>query len=612
MSRLNLKTPSRTQVTVDQLRQTAEQRLALNPPGSCPVDIVRNVLTLAHAQTCGKCPPCRIGLGQLANLLDKVLDGDATIETLDLIRNTAQAIAITAECAIGVEAAKVVLTGLDGFQDDFLEHINNHHCLDGAQSPVPCVQLCPAHVDIPGYIALVREERFEDAVRILRKDNPLPLVCAYVCEHPCEHTCRRGWVDSTINIRGLKKFAVDHSARVPQPKCAPSTGKKVGVVGGGPGGLTVAYYLALMGHDVTIYEKRKRLGGMLRYGIPNFRLPHKLLDEEIESILSLGIKVNLNVNIGFDVLYQELRQEYDAVYISLGAHTDKKLKIEGEEAQGVTSAVKFLRAIGDGERHDLRGKNVVVVGGGNVAMDATRSSIRFGAKKVTCVYRRRQEDMTALESEVEGAIAEGAEILTLHAPVRIEVGENGVVSALWVQPQKIDAYDSAGRPRPVTANAPEKRIPADVIVVAIGQNIETEGLQKAGIQLERWGTIIADDSTHVANAEGVFSGGDCVTGPATVTKAIAAGKVAAANIDEYLGFHHEISSDVQLPAPHLYDIKQLGRVNTVNREACQRKQDDECIEIGMSPEEAHYEASRCLRCDQFGFGAFRGGRREKW
>lgn len=612
LSRLNLKTPSRTQVTVDQLRQTAEQRLALNPPGTCPVDIVRNVLTLSHAQTCGKCPTCRIGLGQIAVLLDRILDGNAEMDVLELIENTAKTIVLTAECAIGVEAAKVALTGLEAFHDDFVEHIQNHTCLDGAQSPVPCVQLCPAHVDIPGYISLVREGRFSDAVRLMRKDNPLPLVCAYVCEHPCEHTCRRGWVDSPINIRGLKKFAVDHSGVVPQPSCASSTGKKIGVVGGGPGGLTVAYYLALMGHDVTIFEKRDKLGGMLRYGIPNFRLPHELLDKEIDSILSLGIQVVNNIDVSFDVLYDKLRQNYDAVYISMGAHTDKKLGIEGEEATGVMSAVQFLRRVGDGATPNFKGKNIVIVGGGNVAMDATRSSIRFGATKVTCIYRRRQEDMTALPLEVEGAIAEGAEVLSLHAPIRVEVDDSNNVVALWVQPQIIGPYDSAGRPRPLKANAPERRIPADVVIVAIGQNIETEGLQKAGIQLERWGTIIADAGTHVVNAEGVFSGGDCVTGPSTVIKAIAAGKVAAANIDEYLGFHHEISADIKLPAPHLYDISQCGRVNTISREASERKEDNECVEIGMTEQEAHYEASRCLRCDQFGFGIFRGGRQEKW
>lgn len=612
MSRLNLKTPSRTQVTVDQLRQTAERRLALNLPGSCPVDIVLNVLTLCHVQTCGKCPPCRIGLAQIAKLLTKVLDGEADISTLDLIKDTAKVIVETAECAIGVETARDVLKGLSDCEQDFIEHVTKHHCLDGAQSPVPCVQLCPAHVDIPGYIALVRAGRYEDAVRLMRKDNPLPLVCAYVCEHPCEHTCRRGWVDAPINIRGLKRFAVDHATYVPQPPVAPPTGKKVGVVGAGPGGLTVAYYLALMGHDVTIYEKREQLGGMLRYGIPNFRLPHDLLDREIQAILELGIHVKNNMDVGFDVLYQELRKYYDAVYISLGAHTDKKLGIEGEDAKGVTSAVKFLRAIGDGQKFDFSGKNVVVVGGGNVAMDATRSAIRFGASKVTCVYRRRQKDMTALVTEIEGAIAEGAEILSLHAPVRVEVGEDNKAVALWVQPQMISAYDSAGRPRPVKANAPSKRLAADLVIVAIGQNIETEGLQKAGIHLERWGTIVADTGTRVADADGVFSGGDCVTGPATVIRAIAAGKVAAANIDEYLGFHHEISVDVKLPAPHLYDINALGRVNIVSREACERKNDNECVEIGMSAEEAFYESSRCLRCDQFGFGAFRGGREEKW
>lgn len=575
--------------------------------------MARNFLELCHTQSCGKCAPCRIGLKQLTLLLDRVLDGDANMNVLDTIKNAAETIAATADCAIGIEAARMVVAGLKGFEEDYVAHIKSGRCSNGRQIAVPCVQHCPAHVDVPGYIALVREGRVDDAVRLIRKDNPFPFVCGYVCEHPCEVVCRRGLVDSPINIRGIKKYAVDNSHEVPQPPCASSTGKKVCVVGAGPSGLTASYYLALMGHEVTVYEKREQLGGMLRYGIPDYRLPRKRLDAEIRSILQLGIKVKLNANVGVNITYKQLREEYDAVYVSLGSHADKKLGIEGENSNGVMSAVEILRAAGDGVKPDFTGKKVVVVGGGNVAMDATRSSIRFGAEKVTCVYRRRREDMTAMIEEIEGAISEGAEILSLHTPTRIESNASGAVVAVWVQPQIVGKSGKDGRPRPSNAKLPAKSLAADVVIVAIGQELESPALKNAGFKLdERWNSLLANKQTKIEEMDGVFAGGDCVTGPSTVVNAIAAGKVAAANIDEYLGYRHEISANVEAPAPKLYDIVKCGRVNMVDREADQRKNDFECVEIGMSAEEVRYESSRCLRCDHFGYGAFRGGRIEKW
>ena len=612
MSRLDIKTPSQAQAVVDQLYRNVEHRIASSPPGLCPIDMALNFLELCHAQTCGKCVPCRIGLGQLAQMLREVLDGQPDIRILHRIENTAQTIVDTADCAIGINAAQLVLMGLQGFRDDYEEHILRHRCLGSLKNPVPCVALCPAGVDIPGYIALVHAGRYADAVRLIRKDNPFPVACAYICEHPCEARCRRRMVDDAVNIRALKRYAVDQAGDVPQPPCAPATGKKVAVIGGGPGGLSAAYYLALMGHSVTVYEKRKALGGMLRYGIPDYRFPRTLLDAEIASILSLGIEVHTDVNVGADVTLDQLKKEYDCLYLAIGAHTDKKTGIEGENSRGVISAVELLRGIGDGEKPDFTGKRVVVIGGGNVAMDVTRSAIRLGADRVTCVYRRRKEDMTALPEEVEGAEAEGAELLTLHAPVRIESDADGNAVALWTQPQIIGEMDRQGRPKPGTARAAERRVEADVIIVAIGQGVESLGFEQSGVVIQRGGTLLAGSDTKLPDLEGVFAGGDCVTGPATVIRAIAAGKAAAANIDEYLGFHHEITSPVQVPAPRFSDLKPRGRVNTTEREACERKHDFTCIECGLTAEEAEQESSRCLRCDHFGYGVFKGGRVEKW
>ena len=612
MSRLEVKMPGQAQAVVEQLYRNMERRIAASPPGLCPVDMALNFVTLCQAQTCGKCVPCRIGLAQIANMLKEVLDGEPDISILRLIETTARVIVETADCAIGIDAGQLVLMSLKGFRDDYEEHILHHRCLGSLKNPVPCVALCPAGVDIPGYISLVSEGRCADAVRLIRKDNPFPTACAYICEHPCEARCRRNMVDDALNIRGLKRYAVDQAGNVPQPKCAEPTGKSVAIVGGGPGGLSAAYYLALMGHKVTVFEKQRKLGGMMRYGIPSYRFPREKLDAEIDSILSLGIETRTEVNVGTDVTFDQLKQEFDCIYLSIGAHTDKKTGIEGENSQNVISAVEMLRRIGNDEMPDFTGKHVAVIGGGNVAMDCTRSAIRLGAEKVTCVYRRRQDDMTAQPVEVEGAIAEGAEVLTLHAPLRIEADETGKAVALWAQPQIIGEVDKQGRPRPNTASVEPLRIPADTIIVAIGQGIETLGFEQAGIKIQRGGNVAANTSTQIPDMEGVFAGGDCVTGPATVIRAIAAGKAAAANIDEYLGFNHEIKVDVEVPTPRCTDLRPRGRVEPTEREAGQRKCDFDCIECGMTDEEAAQESSRCLRCDHFGYGIFKGGRVEKW
>ena len=611
MSRLDIKSPSRAETVVENLYRDVERRIAASPPGLCPVDMALSFLRLCHAQSCGKCVPCRIGLGQLAMLLEQVLSGTATMNTLVTIEKTARSIVNTADCAIGRDAARLVLDGLEGFRDDYEEHILHQRCLAGLKYPVPCVALCPAGVDIPGYMALVGEERCADAVRLIRKDNPFPTACAYICEHPCEARCRRNMIDDAINIRGLKRYAVDHAGDVPQPECAPATGKTVAIVGGGPSGLSCAYYLALMGHKVTVFEEAKQLGGMLRYGIPSYRFPRHLLDAEIASILSLGIEVHTGVTVGKDLWLEELQKQYDCLYIAIGAHQDKKTGIPGEDSKNVMSAVEMLKAIGDDVMPDFTGKKVVVIGGGNVAMDVTRSSIRLGAETVTCVYRRRIADMTALPDEVTGAMAEGAEIMSLAAPVRIEADENGVAKALWVQPQLIGEADKAGRPRPHDAALEQVRLEADIIVVAIGQGIEISGFDAAGVPIKR-GAFVAGLSGQVGDMDNVFAGGDCVTGPATAIRAIAAGKVAAANIDEHLGYHHEITVDVNIPTPKLNNRPPHGRINTTEREARLRKCDFEDIECGLTHEGAVTEASRCLRCDHFGYGVFKGGRVDKW
>ena len=611
MSRLKIKTPNKAQTVVEELYKDLERRIVASPPGLCPIDMSQAFLRLAHAQTCGKCVPCRIGLTQLTDLITSVLDGEATMETIDLIEKTARVIKNSADCAIGREAAKMVLRGVVGFRDDYIEHIKNHRCLYTLNQPVPCVSQCPANVDIPGYIALIADGRYADCVRLIRKDNPFVTSCAMVCEHPCEARCRRSMIDAPLNIRALKRYAVEHSGIVPAPECAAKTGKRVAVIGGGPGGLSAAYYLSLMGHEVEVFEKRKYLGGMLRYGIPSYRLPRERLQEDIDAILSTGVKISTNVNIGVDITLKELREKFDSIYIAIGAQLDKSVGIDGEDSRGVISAVQLLRGIGDGDLPDFTGKKIVVIGGGNVAMDCARSSVRLGASKVDIVYRRRRGDMTALPEEIDGAIEEGCELIELEAPSRIESDESGNAIALWTKPQIIGQIDGSGRPKPRNADLPERKIEADIIIKAIGQGIETKHFEENGIPIKR-GVIDAMSSSDVGTITGVFAGGDCVTGPASAIKAIAAGKVAAANIDEFLGFNHEITVDVEIPEAKLYDRTPCGRITSSERSISDRVKDMSLIEYAMTKEEAMQEAGRCLRCDKFGYGSFKGGREHKW
>lgn len=611
MSRLTLQTESRADAVVEGIYKDMERRLAASHPGLCPVDLTAAFLKMCYAQTCGKCVPCRVGLGQLGNMMEDVLKHRATMDTLAEIENLARVIVASADCAIGVEAAKMVLRGLEGFRADYVSHIEEHHCASSVPQSIPCVANCPAGVDIPGYVALVGKGEYADAVRLIRKDNPFPTACALICEHPCESYCRRTLLDAPVNIRGLKRSAVERAGVVPAPACMEPTGKRVAIIGGGPSGLSAAYYLQLMGHRCTVFEMHKRLGGMLVYGIPAYRLPREILQNDIDCILSTGVEVKLNTKVGEgEYTMERLREEYDAVYISIGAHTDNKVGIEGEDADGVLSAVDFLGHIGDGEIPDFTGKKVCVIGGGNVAMDCTRSAIRCGADSVAIVYRRRREDMTALPEEVDGAIAEGAVMMDLYAPLKIETDAAGKVAALWAAP-KMPGKIRGGRMNPTDAGLADKRIECDVVIVAVGQGIDYASLEASGIPVVR-GVIKAKDWTAVENAPGVFAGGDCVTGPKTAIRAIAAGKVAAANIDNYLGYNHIITADVDIPNPDLRDRDYCGRINMAEREPAERRNDFELMELLMTEKESCQEAGRCLRCDHFGCGIFKGGRKTQW
>lgn len=612
MGRLTVEPAAKADGQMGEFVEVFARRVEAMPPGQCPVGMMLGQLQASMAQTCGKCTPCAQGMPKIAALLRDVAEFRATEATVGEIRAKATLLRDTADCAVGWQAGQMVLEGLDAFADEFASHVEAGTCAPGTRQTVPCVTLCPAHVNVPAYIALAEEGRIAEAVKMIRKDNPFPTACALVCEHPCEERCRRTMVDAPVNIRGIKKYIVDTVAAdtVETPVPLPSTGKRVAVVGAGPSGLTCAYFLALMGHEVVVHEARKKLGGMMRYGIPAYRFPRERLDEDIRAILGAG-SIEVKTECAVDAAEMaKLAGWYDAVYVAIGAQGGKTLALEGADAEGVMSAVDLLGVIGDGEHPDFTGKKVVVIGGGNVAMDCARTSVRLGAESVTVAYRRRLEDMTALPAEVESAIAEGVEMMCLQAPERIEVDAEGRAAALVCQPQRIGAV-KRGRPAPVAADKPELRLEADIVLIAVGQAIESAPFEEYGMEADRT-YFVADQYLRAMGQEGVFVGGDCQWGPKTVIMAIAAGKTAAANIDHELGFHHELDCGAAVPPARPNDRTAYGRVQVAERPACERKHDFEGVEVPMTDEEAAQECCRCLRCDVYGIGALTGRGLEAW
>ncbi|MDI6786341.1 MAG: NAD(P)-binding protein [bacterium] len=469
----------------------------------------------------------------------------------------------------------------------------------------PCQATCPAGVDIKKYLAFTREGNYTEAVKVIKENNPLPLICGRVCTRPCEEACRRNIVDEPVAIDFVKRFVADYDNQNGSfsPEVNKSSGKKVALIGAGPASLSAAYYLAIMGHACTIYEALPKPGGMLRYGIPEYRLPKKVLDDEIKKITDLGVEIKNNMALGNEITLEDLRKDYDAVFIGTGAHGSYKLGVEGEDLEGILSGIEFLRDMGLEKEVKLKGK-IAIVGGGNTAIDAARTSLRLGADEVTIVYRRTEKEMPANDIEIKEAKHEGVNLHFLAAPTKV-IGENGKVKAIECIKMELGEPDASGRQRPVPIEGSNFTIDIDFVIAAIGQFPQADILQQEGFETSRWKTIVTKNGSYVTNLEGVFAAGDVVTGAATAVEAIAGGKKAAISIDRYLkgekleGFKNLFT--VSKGALEEIDKNEFEEERKPRQKMPELNLDERLasfkeVELGLDEHQAQEEANRCLKC----------------
>ncbi len=466
----------------------------------------------------------------------------------------------------------------------------------------PCKIACPAHISVQGYVALIAQGKYKEALNLIREENPFPAVCGRVCTHPCETKCKRGQVDEPISICHLKRFVADEVRAGGQdkpPSAMPSKNKKVAIVGSGPAGLSAAYYLALWGYQPTVFEALPVAGGMMAVGIPSYRLPKDVLNAEIDFIKSVGVEIKTNTPIGKSLSLKDLKaQGYEATFVAVGAHKNNKLGVDGEALKGVIPGVEFLRDAALGKSLSV-GQRVAVVGGGNVAIDAARTALRSGAESVMILYRRSRQEMPANDEEILDAEEEGVEIRYLVAPTKI-IGADGKVSAVECVKMKLTEPDESGRRKPVPLKGSEFKIDIDAIIPAIGQSTDLSFLgSESTIEVNRGSTIKADELTLQTNVPGVFAAGDAVLGPATVIEAIAGGKEAAISIDRYLSgknLHDGRERTFTEAEVSLDDIEKLPRKQTPKLSSEERKKDFREVALNFSVEEAKAEAERCLSC----------------
>lgn len=575
---------------------------------ACIVDVARFFLEFVQEESCGKCVPCRVGSKRMLEILEKICQGHGAPEDIKKLIELGEGIKDASLCGLGYTAANPARSTLRHFPQEYEVHIRDKHCEAGVCPDLvraPCQSACPAGVDVPGFVALTGEERYAEALKLHRERNPFAAVCARVCFHTCEDKCRRSTLDTSVSIRGVKRFMVDQEVDIQLPEVRHNennAARKIAIIGAGPAGLSCAYFLARMGYRPHVFEKEARPGGMLVQTIPAYRLPRETLAKEIRMIEKLGVKIETGKRLGVDFTIDGLKQQgYEAIFIGVGAPQSTHLAVDGEDAEGVVDALDFLRT------YNIRGsvpvgRKVVVIGGGNAAIDASRSALRLGAQEVSVLYRRSQNEMPAYAEEVEEALHEGVKILPLTHPLEIKKDSKGHVCALTCIHMKLGEFDQTGRRRPTASGQDTFEIEADQVIVAIGQTIDA-GKVFFGTQLKLSSNhfIESDPVTGETSENGVFAGGDVVSGPSSVVMAIAAGERAAVGIDQFFtGENHafwrpdqEIKLDFDPDAdPVPYPREPLRLIDVAKR-----KHNFDEVEQSWNASIARRQAKRCLRCD---------------
>ncbi len=586
------------------------------------IDFCRGYLTALHdySKDCGKCNYCKTGFEEMLEVIQDISNGNATEEDMEFLTSATEAVVDSCKCSIGRIGPKPFLEALKYFADDFAQAGKGERAVTGgvyySRMTAPCIDACPIHLDIPRYIEFIKDAKFAESLDVIRRCLPLPGVLGRACFRPCESQCRRANLDEPIAIRGLKRFVSDHNLAAGnecEPQIAPSekTGR-VAIVGAGPAGVTCAYHLALKGHQVTIYESLSEPGGMAAVGIPDYRVPREILKGEIAHIQKMGVNIQYNQTIGGEIKLSQLENEFDAVFVGIGAQKSSNMGIEGENEgyEGFVPGLAYLAQINAGQDPCPEGKKIVVIGGGNVAIDCVRSSLRVNKEDVHLVYRRTRNEMPAEDVEIQDAEEEGVNFHFLTAPVRI-VAENGKVVGIECIRMKLGEPDESGRARPVAVEGSAFVFDCDVVVPAIGQRVDLsllEGME--GLDGTKWRTIMVDDFTKQSGRPKIFCAGDCETGPDALVTACAGGQKAAESIDgvingRVLGYDDGYYFEKLLRTVKILDrdekilkVESKPRFQQAMLAPESRKQSFEEVEQNFSDSEAVAEAERCLKCYQ--------------
>ena len=575
---------------------------------TCMVDVAKFFLEFVLEESCGKCVPCRVGIKRMHEILERISNGEGEDGDIERLIALGENIKLTSLCGLGQTAPNPVLSTIQHFRHEYEDHIIHKHCEAGVCPGLvraPCQSACPASVDIPGFISLIKEKRYAEALKLHREKNPFAAICARVCFHTCEDKCRRAMIDDPVSIRALKRYLVEQEIVVQLPEIhenGDNASKKIAIIGAGPAGLSCAYFLARLGYRPVVFEAENRPGGMLTQAIPAYRLPREEIAREIRMIERIGVDISCDTKLGRDFSIADLKDKgYDAVFLGLGAPVGTGLGIPGDDADGVVDALSFLK------QYNIRGNvkiknNILVIGGGNAAIDAARTAVRLGAESVTIVYRRKRDQMPAYQEEVDEAIVEGVKLVDLTQPVEVVKSADGKVAGLKCLHMKLGDFDKQGRRRPLKAGENYFEIKAEQIITAIGQALDEKVISGlSGIELDEKGFIRKNNSTGQTGAEWIFAGGDASSGPSSVVKAIAAGEKAAVGIDYYLtGEDHafwRVERKIETQFDPDADPVSYAREKVPLIPVERRRSNFDEVELPWTEAVALRQSCRCLRCD---------------